>query len=332
MKTISKIVYCAIILGILSLYGTSVKADLMDPNVPGVTKVPSVYMPFENSNGSYGPNSTNPGYINQVNGDMASVVYRSNAVQTLYPVISGPSYGVKGTYFDGTSKDALSGQYAYMLYFLDATSETVLDTRSVMSHTITFWIRSKDAQTQAAKYANNYIMRDSALLLWGTSGQLTTHYWPNLNWKGTAAGTYNSYGQWVFVAVAFNQSGVKFYKGAVGETPVLVADIPGDVIPTGLSLATSALAVGYSTYVSALYQNFDLDEFRTWNSKTDETAALSLEEITAVWAYDYDPSSFCSDTAHPIPVGDFNGDCMVDLSDFKVLADNWSTDNRPVTE
>lgn len=331
MKTLRNSKYILIsIIALTCVYAGA--SELMDPNVPGVAKKPSVYMPFENSNNLYGPNSQNPAYINQVNGDMAAVVYRSNAIQTLYPLISGPSYGVKGTYFDGISQNG-GDQYCHVLTFTNAASETILSEKSLMSHTITFWIRSKDEQTQAAKYANNYIMRGPVTFLWGVDGKLTCHWWPNLSWKGTAAGAYNSYGQWIFVGVTINQSGVKFYKGAVGETPVLVADIPGDVQPTGLSLSTVAhLSIGFNSYVSAKYPNFDIDELRMWNNQVDESSALSLEDITAIWAYDYDPSSFCGDTAHPVPVGDFNGDCIVDLSDFKVLADNWYIDNRPVIE
>lgn len=33
----------------------------------------------------------------------------------------------------------------------------------------------------------------------------------------------------------------------------------------------------------------------------------------------------CGDETHPYPVGDFNEDCLVDLADFALLAQNWMT-------
>ena len=37
----------------------------------------------------------------------------------------------------------------------------------------------------------------------------------------------------------------------------------------------------------------------------------------------------CGDAQHPYPPGDANSDCIVNFSDFAILADNWLVDNRP---
>jgi len=37
----------------------------------------------------------------------------------------------------------------------------------------------------------------------------------------------------------------------------------------------------------------------------------------------------CGDAQHPYPPGDANRDCVVNFTDFAILADNWLVDNRP---
>jgi hypothetical protein len=41
------------------------------------------------------------------------------------------------------------------------------------------------------------------------------------------------------------------------------------------------------------------------------------------------PEPRCGDAQHPYPPGDANSDCVVNFTDFAILADNWLVDNRP---
>jgi len=39
---------------------------------------------------------------------------------------------------------------------------------------------------------------------------------------------------------------------------------------------------------------------------------------------------YCGDSAHPIPIADFNADCIVDFKDFAVFAEHWLKCTRPI--
>jgi len=47
----------------------------------------------------------------------------------------------------------------------------------------------------------------------------------------------------------------------------------------------------------------------------------SYKTVTAV--FNYSDNAVCGDLCHPIILGDLNSDCMVDLKDFAILANDW---------
>ncbi len=325
----------------LLLAAASIVCAAIDPNVPGVEKGTLVYLPFENSNNMYGTwgNTTaveNPAWLNHSTGEYPRIPDRG---VNFWP-LAELAFGVKGTHFDGISMNGGPGEKTDILAYDDTLTgnapaepgglcpKTAVSLRSLKSHTITFWVKSANDIMKNANNADTYIMTTGAIdVRWRSTGAMQIHYWPNLDWAQTDADAFNSYGEWVFVAITVDQNGAKFYKGTPTVSPVLVKTIE---TPTGTSRDNSlGMYVGSRSYVNATYMNFNLDEVRVWGSKTDDSGALTIEDITTVWTYDYDPSAFCGDGAHPVPVGDINGDCIVDTADLAEFAASWLTDNRP---
>lgn len=314
---------------------------VIDPNVPGVEKGTLVYLPFENSNNMYGTwgNTVaveNPAWLNHSTGEYPRIPDRG---VNLWP-LTDIRYGVKGTYYDGISMNGLATEKTDILAYDDTLTGTVpaeegglcpktaSSLRNLKSHTVTFWVKSEDETMKNANNADTYIMSTGPIdVRWRSTGAMQIHYWPNLDWAQTDADAYNSYGQWVFVAITIDQNGAKFYKGTPVDAPVLVKTIE---TPTGVSRSNCmGMYVGYRSYVNATYMNFNLDEVRVWGSTDDDSGALSSNDIAVIWAYDYDPSVFCGDSQHPVPIGDINEDCIVDSADLVEFSKTWLTDNRP---
>ncbi len=73
-----------------------------------------------------------------------------------------------------------------------------------------------------------------------------------------------------------------------------------------------------------LFPSFDgfADEVYLFGSKTDSSGALSLEQIQAIAAKVHQ-KFVCGTEGYPIPVGDTNGDCVVDMLDVANVGSNW---------
>lgn len=298
----------------------------VDSNVPGVSVSPLAYFSFENSDGRYGPGAgDNPAWLNQVNGEQPRIVDRGVA---LWPLVKQyGADGVKGTCFDGTS---MSGTFTDILTYDTASGSanagaTGLSMSDLQSHTVTFWIKSRNALTPAST-ETIYILHGAVQLYWTSTGQIGQYYWPNLAWKASDAHSYDSYGQWLFVAVTINQNGSIWYRGDANTAPEVVWM---EEVVTGTGPARTVFYLGSRSYVDAHYFNYDLDEVRIWGSKTDASGSLSLDDITDIWTHDYAPDAICGDSQHPRPVTDLTGDCKVDFKDFTLMASEWLTDNSP---
>jgi hypothetical protein len=303
----------------------------VDTSLPEGVPSPALYMPFENTNGMYGPGTgDNPAWINYAYpNDLAEVLDRGGdeGLTENWLKTRGFGGGVKGNYMDGSSLDAY-GEYCRIVTFRGADAATAMS--GLDSFTVSFWLR-----TTAPVTATNYLFQVPPYQMYlATNGRIGIHYWTGLDWKASPNDAYdigpNGWtGEWVFVAVAIGDNGAKFYAGSPTEAPQLV----GEVVVENLGKSRDGLTdfyFGYRSYVAAVYQNFDMDELRMWASKTDETADLNLDQITSIWAFDYDPSpAMCGDADHVMPEGDLDADCVVNLSDFAVLCSNWLTNTRP---
>jgi len=87
----------------------------------------------------------------------------------------------------------------------------------------------------------------------------------------------------------------------------------GNLIPVGTEALLSATSVETATEV-------------------DLSAAAYFISISGTGPYTFSvlsPDAQCGDPEHPYPPGDLNHDCVVDLRDLAVIAENWLADNRP---
>lgn len=308
-----------LILNILFCVCLNCMADVSGQNALGISKPPVLYMPFENSNDSYGAGTgSNPAWINNVNSEYPVIVDRG---VSLWP-LTGNNNGIKGDYFDGTSLNG-GNDLTNILTFNDVSNSTVSELSELKSFTVTFWVRTG---SDTAKGTQTYILNGPIQVLFVVDGRMSTHYWPNLDWSSSDVDDYMSYGEWLFVAIVIDQNGIKYYRGDVGNAPILVSET---VASTGTSKTNPSVYVGSRSYVGATYMNYDLDELRIWGDKTDNSGALSLIDIEAVWQYDYSPSFYCGDELHSIPAGDFTKNCFVDIEDLTIFLQYWLLSETP---
>ena len=77
--------------------------------------------------------------------------------------------------------------------------------------------------------------------------------------------------------------------------------------------------------------------YNAWNGEIDELRISSLDRYqgqaftlqTQAWQSGPPPDPFCGDALHPIPDGDLNLDCVVNLFDFALVNEYWLTDTNP---
>ena len=85
--------------------------------------------------------------------------------------------------------------------------------------------------------------------------------------------------------------------------------------PDGSIYLVSSAYQGYGKIV-----HYDVNDVRTTDFITGvydpQYVALVPEPVAP-------PLPECGDTFHPLPVGDFSGDCLVDLQDLSMLVANW---------
>ncbi len=83
----------------------------------------------------------------------------------------------------------------------------------------------------------------------------------------------------------------------------------------------------------------DVKTFSPWVKQVKDNGfrlpPYILEEVTTIDAEFTIPMNFearfayCGDADHQSPIGDINHDCIVDIKDFSILADNWLENSRP---
>jgi hypothetical protein len=294
-------------------------ADLIDPNVPGVSLRPLVYLPFENSNGvfGHGTGSSNPAWANQVNGEAPEIIDRSADGAMVWPLV-GKQGSVCGEYLDFSSLYGISTK-SDVLTFRNESGPTLQSLKNAKSCTYTFWIRTGDP---SANGSGTFAVRGPINTMWRTDGRFQVQYWPTTSWE-YSNWNYVSQGKWVFVAIVCDNTGITFYEGDEDTAPVFNIKRTGS---TGPGPVTPWVYVGFYSYVNAVYPNYDIDQIRIWADPDGQSAALSLDDITDVWQYDYDPLPQCvQDDA--VLATDINQDCVVNLDDFTVLAANWLAGN-----
>lgn len=237
----------------------------------------AVYLPFENTNGVYGLNSIgNPAWLNAAINEAPNYIGNS---QSTYPAITGD--GIKGDalYASDQSKTGLK---TMTISWIGATLNAF---SQAQSYTVCGWLNTRVA---AKNGSDTYIVRcvgGGVTVKWRSDGRLQVLDSADGVWRYANYNEGCSNGNWVFFAVVRDDGGIRFYFG--GDT---LAVQSGNAI-SGLSLAKTAdctrfILGGYTYNGTDNYLNCDIDEIRVFSSKTDNSGALSLENLEDIRKFD----------------------------------------------
>ena len=237
----------------------------------------SIYLPFENSNGSYGEGSiNNPAWINVAINELPNFIGNS---QPAYPTITAE--GIKG--------DALYGTEALMSGLNTVTTNWTGNTTNafsyVQSYTVAGWVNTRDVSRNGS---NSYIVRGvggGMSIKWRSDGRFQVQDTVDATWRYSAWGQGVSAGDWVFFAVTRDDNSIRFYFGSEQEAVAI------GYAETGLTLANTAdctrfILGGFTYNGSDTYLDCDIDEIRVFSSTEDNSAALSLQEIEDIRRFD----------------------------------------------
>ena len=237
-----------------------------------------IYLPFENDNGSYGLDSTdNPAWLNAANSE--APIYVGNSTPTAWPEITTDGISGDAFYASDSAKTGLSTMTTSW------TGSTINAFSQVQAYTITGWINTRDASQNGSE---SYLLRSwggGINVKWRADGRLQIIDTVDNTWRYAGWNEGYSNGEWVFFAIVRDDSSIRFYFG--DETNAVAA---GNAI-TGLSLANTAdctrFILGGTTYNGTdTYVNADMDEIRVFSSKTDNSGALSIEDLEDLRQYD----------------------------------------------
>lgn len=299
---------------------------------------PVIYLPFD---GDVYPDSWNN--FGTAGPDTISSLTTFNDI---HPELA-PTLGVRGGCLDlrHATMGGTAGvvRYGYPYATNDTPMEVALD--NVKSFTITGWFNTASEGLQVGSGARlfnrinwNNPGGGNAIMLYAIYGGKLT-LWVDDGFVHAPAYQYGGTNKWVYFAVSYDGTktadNVNFYVGLADSAEPNDVQLVGG---TAVTLDQGTVDQGYNhpmvvcnagyTETSAVYSYSGLfDEFRIYASKTDDSGALSLEQVKDDKMLAF--TSYCGDSEHPFPAGDFNYDCVVDLLDYRRFIENWLTDNRP---
>lgn len=281
-----------------------------------------LYLNFENNNQQYGPFSDNPAFYNKAFTPAIVPDFVGNSSTTTYPKIS--SQGIKGSCWESTTYFPAGGKtvtYNWQ-HSIDAIS-------NAKSFTICGWVNTRNASKTGS---NSYLFHGFAngMLKWRDDGrmQLGDKGTGTLAWYYSDYYDFNSNGLWVFFALTRNSNSIKFYSGSQSE-PVTVSKEYTNLNLNPNAQETYLVIGGYSYNGTDEYAFYDLDELRMFGSQTEDTMALSQQQIEEIRQFDLSEISEpeilppCSDINDRYIIADINFDCVVDFCDLNILCDNW---------
>lgn len=257
---------------------------------------PQAYIPFENDNGTYGSSSTaNPAWRNIVPSTPEAVTTIGTSSCPTYPRI-GNTDGVKGSFEKITGYGTPGTD---LMQTLSYKYNIVTDVMSqAKSYTVTCWINSRNSSILSQ---GKYIFHQQGgsgstagpALRWGyqaNDGKIGVYAGGSFQYTSAPVVAAN---EWNFLAMTVDSTtgAVSLYKGTKTSAAVLVQTWTGLTIgqlPT-LSANNSSTAFilnGWTYNGTDAYTGYDLDEFRLYSSKTDNTGALPLSQIEAIRKYD----------------------------------------------
>jgi hypothetical protein len=255
---------------------------------------PDVYMPFENTNGSYGtgyyaPGSgtANPAWDNVAASPAEQVNYVGATTATTWAVTNNVG-GIKGDYMDITGNGTPGvDTFATLSYKFG----TVSALSQAKSYTFTWWANTRDTTKNGSEsYFFKQFGSGTPTVKWRGDGRLQAMV--NGSWYYSGYHTTDSAGDWVFNALVVDSTSVRMYSGTEDTAVTMVQEATGLTVPALPTLmaadptTTPFILSGYSYNATDKYAGYDMDEFRIYTSQADGTGALCAADIEAIRQYD----------------------------------------------
>lgn len=288
--------------------GIAVYADLLRQEIiQKLIEYPQAYIPFENSNGTFGYGSqSNPGWRNIAPATDESIAYILPQSSPTYPRIYAGTDKIKGAYqrITGYGTPGVDAMQTHC-YNGSIVTSTMSQAKSF---TVTFWVNTRDASKSGSE---SYIFRQNGTntpaLKWRSDGRMQVLV--NGTWYYSDYDCYESNNSWVFCALSVDSVAdtVKFYAGTKTASVFQAGSLTGTIaqLPS-LNSGNYFVLNGYSYNGSDKYAGYDLDEFRIYSSSADSSGALDMEKIERLRLYDVmkTPKSYISFEASNGAAGD----------------------------
>ena len=196
--------------------------------------------------------------------------------------------GIKGDYEDITSNGTAGVDSFQTLSYKGGIVTDVMS--EAHSYTMCFWVNTRDAANNGSEsYIFNQFGTGTPRLKWRSDGRMQLMV--NGTWYYADWNTMNSAGNWVFVALTVDSTSVKFFAGTKTTAVTAAGAATGLTVPPLPTLlggtTTNVFVLNGSTYNGTdTYAGYDMDEFRVYSSKTNDSGALSLQTLEEIRQYD----------------------------------------------
>jgi hypothetical protein len=206
-------------------------------------------------------------------------------------------------------KEALNGLRSFTICGWMKVDETNLQNGSTL-----FFFQKRDGQPY------EYKLRILSNNDWGSAVRtvLNNDWGPHLP---AAWWNFQPADGWQFRAVTYNADDFGQEEKWYYATPVLTAGFR-------TARAHSVGVLEDSNEPIQMFPAYDgfADEVYLFGSKTDGSGALSLEQIQYVASKVYH-NFVCGTEGYPVPAGDTNADCVVDIEDLVNISYDWLIEN-----
>ncbi|MFI4911851.1 MAG: glycoside hydrolase domain-containing protein [Sedimentisphaeraceae bacterium JB056] len=238
-----------------------------------------IYLPFENTNDSYGAGSTdNPAWSNIALNDAPGYIGNS---QPAYPRIT--TDGIKGDGLYATDP-AMIGLNTVTFNWSGQTAD-VFD--NVQSYTVCGWLNTRNSQMNGS---GSYIVRcvgGGITIKWRDDGRLQVLDSVDGSWRYAGWGEGYSNDEWVFFAITRSSEGIKFYFGDQNTSVAAGNSVTGLTL-SATSDCTRLVFGGYTYNGTDNYLNCDIDEIRVFVSEIDDSGALEISALEDIRKFDID--------------------------------------------
>jgi hypothetical protein len=216
-----------------------------------------------------------------------------------------------GTVSYATGADGISNSAIYLASASDfVSSQAAITIDGSEPRTLSFWFKSAAQQQAAVSYGGRSTVGELfEVLLDYPTGGFAGHFWGGLYdtvTVGTGSQPSVSWNTWTMVTMTYDGADVKLYQNGVLKRTSAIA----------LDTTSTAMYIGGGNVNGGAYYNEFvglIDDVRMYDYAFDST------EVTAHYNAMLGTGYLCDSP----PTMDLTGDCVVDLTDLAVFAQDW---------